>query len=861
MCSALSEISASQPILAQLVLLSRPLTKEDEMTMSSLRYLFSILVVLCFVSACSDSDSGAGLETPEILPPEPELLYRAEIRRTDYGIPHIKADDWGGLGYGYGYAYSQDNFCVTMREIVFAAGRSAELMGEEEGNTESDFLVRYLIGSKEKFKQDFFDQLPAYVRELAQGTAAGMNRYLAETGVENLAEGEQGCRNASWVAAIDAVDLVLYQSREALRGSSQEGTFRRAILATTGPDQQPQASASLRQVQRAAPALRQFAQQILPLDRGSNGIALGGNATQTGSGMVLGNPHQPWQGAGSWYQAHLTIPGVYDAAGATLTGYPFIGLGFNKDLAWTHTVSRANRFSLYELTLNPDNPLQYDYEGEWRDIVPEEIEIQVRLDDGILETRSHTYYTSHYGPVVNLGGISSLFDGWPMFTGTVLAFRDANLTTGVRGIELWINKAQATNMDEYIAALATIGNPVFHDLAADRHGDAFYGEISSIPFVTKLQLESCVDGVIGPLLAGETSNVIISLNGSRAECEWGDDPEAPAGSNVYGASSLPQLRTRDYVANSNNSYWLSNPNQPLTGFPTIMGPVGYEGLQQFQRTRINHLMVAERLAGTDGFDDAPGFTLDSLERLMYENRVYGAEIVLDDVLAICAGMEVIIQQEDSVPSRALEACAVLAQWDRKADLESRGLQVYTEFWRSIFNEFSGFQGVVESDELWAQDFEPSDPLNTPAGIDSGLEANQERVINALSNAVVVLREANVPLDAPWGEVQYLERNGERVPIHGGLGPLAIFGAIGVSLSEGGYINPGAGNSYIQAVTWDETECPVADVIISHSNSSDPASDHYSDQSKLYSNKEWVRFPFCEDEITAAQIGETLTIEE
>ncbi len=825
-----------------------------------------LIVALIALAACSDSDRGAGLEPPEVEPPTPEPQFRAEIRRTEYGIPHIKADDWAGLGYGYGYAYAQDNFCVTMREVIFAAGQSAELLGEEEGSVDSDFMARYLFGSKEEFAEAFFAQLPEFAKGLARGAAAGMNRYLAETGVENLPGGEQGCRNASWVRPIDEFDLLLYQNRETLRGSSNQGTFRTAILATRGPDAAPapSASASARDLDQARQALRQFAETIAPMDRGSNALAIGSNATQDGSGMLLGNPHQPWQGAGSWYQAHLTIPGELDAAGVTLTGYPFIAIGFNKDVAWTHTVSQANRFSLYELRLNPDNPLQYDYEGEWRDIVPETIEVKVTLADGSVETRSHTFYTSHFGPVVNLANVEPVFDGWPMFTGTVLAFRDVNLTSGPRGLTQWPTKAQASNLDEYIEALALIGNPVFHDLAADRNGEAFYGEISTIPFVTQRQLDECVSGLIGPLLAEATTNVIITLDGSRADCEWGDDPEAPEETNVYGASSLPQLRTRDYVGNSNNSYWLSNPSQPLEGFPVIMGPVGAEGGQQYLRTRIGHIMVAERLAGADGFDDAAGFTLESLKTLMYSNRVYGAEVTLDDVLAICAEVPTPGPAVDvsATTAAALDGCSVLAEWDRKVDLDSRGAQVFTEFWRNIRDELGlAFQGVVSSDEFWLVDFDPTDPIHTPRGLDTSIQANHLLVLEALGTAVQRLRENNVALDAPWGEVQYLERNNERVPIHGGSGSMGVYGAIGVSLQDGGYINPTRGNSYIQAVTWDESECPIADVILSHSNSSDPESPHYADQSRLYADKQWVRFPFCEEEISAAQIGETLTIEE
>ena len=823
--------------------------------------LVSVLAVCTMLLwACGGSNDDTAPALPE--PPPAEVRYSAEIRRTEYGIPHIRAEDWGSLGFGYGYAYAQDNFCVTMREVVFASGRSAELMGPTEGSIESDFLSRYLNGSKEEFRENFFDRLPENARALSAGAAAGMNRYLEETGVENLAEGEQGCRNADWVAPIDAVDLLLHQMREGLRGSSNNGIFRRAILAAQGPTHLLAGASSAAPPGRLVARLRQVAREIRPQDRASNAIALGRDATRDGSGMLLGNPHQPWQGAGSWYQAHLTIPGEYDVAGATLSGYPFIGIGFNKDLAWTHTVSFANRFSLYELKLNPDDPLQYEYEGEWRDIEAETVEIQVRREDGSMETRSHTFYNSHYGPVINLGAISPLLDGWPLLTGTVLAFRDANLRTGLRTLPQWIEKAQAANLDEYIAALSIIGNPVFHELAADRHGEAFYGEISSIPFITAEQLDTCVGGLVGPLLATATSNVIITLDGSRSECEWGEDAEAPAGSNVYGASKLPQLRTTDYVANSNNSYWLSDPNQPLEGFPAIMGPVGHEGLQQFLRTRITHLMVAQRKEASDGFDDSALFTLDTLKQLMYANRVYAAEIVLDDVLTICAALASGSGQADDAVSRAAEACTVLAQWDRKVDLESRGAQVFTEFWKIIRENLGNeYQNIVDSDRFWAVDFDAADPLNTPAGIDTGNAVNHLLVIDALSGAVQALRSANVALDAPWGEVQYLERNQERVPIHGGQGPMGVFGAISDILKDGGYVNPRSGNSYIQAVTWNEHECPIADVILVPSNSSDPASAHYSDQSKLYSNKQWVRFPFCESEIEAAQIGETLVIED
>ena len=100
-----------------------------------------------------------------------------------------------------------------------------------------------------------------------------------------------------------------------------------------------------------------------------------------------------------------------------------------------------------------------------------------------------------------------------------------------------------------------------------------------------------------------------------------------------------------------------------------------------------------------------------------------------------------------------------------------------------------------------------------------------------------------------------------MPIHGGEGTLGVYGAISSRLREGGYVNPGSGNSYIQIVTWDESDCPIADVILVPSQSTDPESPHFADQTRLYSNKQWVRFPFCEEDIEFNQIGETLVIEE
>ena len=362
-----------------------------------------LLVLSVGLMGCSDSDSDRDTSPDDTItePPVEEFSYDATLTRTEYGVPHIVAEDWGSLGYGHGYVFAEDNYCMLMEEIIRASGQSLEFFGEAGGSESTDFVFSLVNNNSDgQLEERYLSQQPQYILDLVAGYAAGYNRYLRETGVDNLPETDPDCRGADWVREINAVDLWKYFRRIQLQGSTDQGIVRAAILDAKGPGQAG-ASAMPAPVS-AADLQRAFANA----DKGSNAIALGRDATQTGSGMLLGNPHQPWFGVGSWYQVHLTIPGEYDAMGAALKGFPKIAIGFNKDMAWTHTVSFASRFTLFELKLNPDDPLQYEVDGEFKDIVPEEVTIKVAMPDGSFEERTHTFYHWEYGLIVSPSGLN-----------------------------------------------------------------------------------------------------------------------------------------------------------------------------------------------------------------------------------------------------------------------------------------------------------------------------------------------------------------------------------------------------------------------------------------------------------------------
>ena len=808
------------------------------LTLSSKWQLSIAAVLFTFIVGCSDSSDGGIDFPPPVEPPieppvEPELTYDAEIVWTEYGIPHITANDWGSLGYGAGNAFAQQNFCVIMKEVIYGRGRSAELLGED-GDLALDFTMKLYNSDEaiERIKSGLSDR----VKELLSGYAAGMNRYLADTGVDNLAEGDEGCRGAAWVSEINEDDFLRFGHKLIMLGSAS--AFANELVAAEPPQAELTVGAVVSDAeitraiaQLAALTTEQFMQRLgLPTAEvmGSNAYGIGRDASGINSGVLYGNPHFPWQGSRRFFMTHYTIPGEYDVMGAGLFGIPLPMIGFSKNTAWSHTVSTARRFSLHELALNPSNPLEYIYDGESVALDP----ITVSAIDGNGETVEHTFYMSQFGPIADLGGLSSFLGGWPMFTGTVFAFNDAN-QENFRAMDQWIQFAQASNMDDFVVALDDIGIPWVNTIAADRHGEGFYGDVSVVPHATQNKIDTCVRGALAPVLL---TLGIVALDGSDSACDLGNDEGAPP--NILGIDKLPTFRTLDYGANANDSYWLPNPRHLITGYSQAIGKEEYE---QSIRTRLAFVQAEERLAGTDGLE-GEGFTNQHVRDILNSARNHAAELVNDDVVAACNAVEDWSVYSAS-PESVAQACTILGEWDTRHTIDSVGGHVFTEFWRIA-------RGL---NNLWAVPFDSADPVYTPNTLNVADADVLESILQALADSVQLLADNGIALDLPWGEVQFVEKNGERIPLPGGSDGM-LFSVISSSLIKGeGYSNPRSGNSYIHAVSWDETDCPDANAILTYSQSTDPASPHYADATKLYSQGGWIDMPFCQADIDAQEI--------
>ncbi len=128
---------------------------------------------------------------------------------------------------------------------------------------------------------------------------------------------------------------------------------------------------------------------------------------------------------------------------------------------------------------------------------------------------------------------------------------------------------------------------------------------------------------------------------------------------------------------------------------------------------------------------------------------------------------------------------------------------------------------------------------------------------ALADAVAELKAANIALDATLRDYQYIERGGQRFALHGGIDRMGSYSIMNIEWDpQKGYANPYHGNTYMQVVSFPPQACPRLSTLTTYSQSPDPSSPYHTDQTAMYSDKQWLEVPFCADAI-AAQAIETI----
>jgi acyl-homoserine-lactone acylase len=224
----------------------------------------------------------------------------------------------------------------------------------------------------------------------------------------------------------------------------------------------------------------------------------------------------------------------------------------------------------------------------------------------------------------------------------------------------------------------------------------------------------------------------------------------------------------------------------------------------------------------------------------HQNRVRGAEIMGTPALVkVC---------EEAAGG---DACPVLAAWDKTSNIDSRGNQIFEEFVKRLPGD-----GLLGGELYWKVPFNSADPLNTPRDLDTA----NGKVIKAMRDAIAYLRAKGVPMDATWGSLQVAgDRGAPPIPLGGGLGDEAGNANALASrppLDNTGFLKPITyGSSHIQAISFLPSGGVDAKTILTYGQSDDPTSPWSSDQTRLFSQKQWVSFPWTPAQIAAQEISQ------
>ncbi|MCY1034624.1 acylase [Corallococcus sp. BB11-1] len=820
------------------------------------RWSLSLLTSLALVAASGCDDK----EDPTTPPPPAPAKYTAKIRRTSYGIPHITADNYGSLGFGQGYAFAQDHVCTLADQIIKVRSERARYLGQGPGNTYVGSDLAYLSLGLIERATAAFPQLSEEVQQMLTGYVAGYNKYLEET---PAAERPANCANADWVKPITPVDLLAYNIDLTLVGGI--GQLALTIAAATPPVVGAQSVDKQAHLRPQMPTLEQL-KTLRDTDFGSNGWALGAERTDNGKGMVMANPHFPWEGELRLWESQLTVPGQMNVYGVGLMGVPAVLIGFNEDVAWTHTFSSGQRMTMYQLSLVPGKPTTYKYGNEEREMTSKKFRILVKLPEGSVTNFEQTMYFSHYGPIIAIP--DSAAPGLPpgtlrWNTQSVLTLRDANIEN-TQFLDQFHGMNKAKNLTEFKGVYASRqGLPWVNTMYADKEGNAWYTDATPTPNLSKDAYTKWYTAAKTPSATSLTYGLfatlgVVFLDGSDPANEW----QVEAGSRSPGLvpfSKVPQLDRRDFVFNANDSYWISNPAAPLTGFSPLHGE---ERVPQSPRTRMNLFTLTEQ--GATGASGADGkFSLEELKTAVFSNRSSMAELTREGLVQRCTGRTTVMFQDK--PVDISQACALLAAWDGRFDTSSKGAFVFREFLGAVPSA-----SLLNKGLLFTNPFDPADPVNTPNTMTPAPATGEDPLLVRLAQGVASINASGIPLDATLGEVQYTARSGTRVPIQGGLSREGITNVVGygvirttlfeytatraqlisgnTGLSSAGYpINNGS--SFVMAMQFTDAG-PSANAVLTYSESGDPKSPHYSDQTQLFSQKQWRPILFTDAQIAA-----------
>jgi acyl-homoserine-lactone acylase len=711
------------------------------------------------------------------------LAKTVTIHRDSFGVPHVYAPTDAACVFGFLYAQAEDYFWQVEDSYLRSLGRASEVYGVAA--LPDDLVNRAL--EIDKLSQAEFQAASPKSREICQAIAEGLNYYLAT----NPQVKPRVITHFEPWHPLAFRRYILYQAFIYGKSGLRATDILEAVQEIR--DEKAGAIAFPADLRQQLAALEQD-RQSMSEHVGSNMWAVSPARSASGKALMFINPHQPFFGPGQWYEGHLKSEEGWNLMGACFFGSPFPTIGFNGQVAWSHTVNNPDVVDLYAITFDDkSDPLAYRYGDGARQATAWTDEVIVKGADGP-KTRRFRFRKTHHGPLV------AVRDGKP------LAIRLAKLEDGA-AIDQSYAMGKARSTAEFKEAMRPCNLPMFNALAADTGGNIFYVYNGAVPKRSaKFDWTKPVDG-------------------SNPETDW---------QGYLAFDELPQVENPKcgFLQNCNQSPLSTTPlgqelqagevdeNPKAAQFPPYL--MATEGERDNPRAQISRRIL----------HSTARFSYDDWTRDGFSTKILEAERRIPDLVK---EWEALLVKDPARADKVREPVELLKNWDCTSAVDSVAMTLFAEAYNRAL-------AMIRK----------GDVQNYPRV--RALEATLADLEKTRGSWKVAWGEINRLQRVHGSEIDLLGRGAFRdekpsLPIAGAPGTLGVVFNFYTLPQAGQKRRYGvAGHSYVAAV--ELAEEPRVKTILQFGESGDPGSAHWFDQAVLYARKQLKPACYTQAEVMA-----------
>ncbi len=373
---------------------------------------------------------------PKSLPVPPDGWYTLElggdtiqIFRDEYGVPHVFAPSVQAAFRAQGYVIAEDRAeqMKNLRHVVrgMCALRDGDggighdthirIHGYTDDELEAMFnalrpdqrghILAYLDGMNTYFARYAPESPPATPLDIAAGSVYQMD-IIGDLGggedfdIFKLATMVKFLKGDQFFAKLlhDALPLDVPTAPTSDHSNRDGNTY---VLAAQPKQFAPFEPQSIVAILEQDLKCRERAREYGVIEKwGSQAWTVRPERSASGKAMLFATPFMGFGVPSPCAQVHLVAPGL-EVAGMCFMGVPGVVIGHNDRLAWGVTSAMVKQTDIFVEELNPDNPLQYKHNGQWKDIETFDRPIAVKTADGSLRIQPCTTYRTVHGPVVH----------------------------------------------------------------------------------------------------------------------------------------------------------------------------------------------------------------------------------------------------------------------------------------------------------------------------------------------------------------------------------------------------------------------------------------------------------------------------